>query len=196
MTNLADSTTAQSIRVRRAKFTEIPEILAILSQHFVSTKDTLVAADLEKSGFLLSQFSEDEARAAINNKADFVFLVATPGDTVMGYAIGCNVKKLNPTNRERLAAISSELHHAIFSEKVFFLRHIAKKPADNRVGGQLLDAIEAEAHVAGYHHILCSIAHQPLENKRSKAFFEKHGYTCAGFNQIDNLTGAIYWKKI
>jgi hypothetical protein len=80
MTNLADSTTAQSIRVRRAKFTEIPEILAILSQHFVSTKDTLVAADLEKSGFLLSQFSEDEARAAINNKADFVFLVATPGD--------------------------------------------------------------------------------------------------------------------
>ena len=196
MTNLADTSTTQAIRVRRAKLAEIPGIMAILEQHFVSTRDTLVAADMEKSGFLLSQFTDDEARAAINNKADFVVLVATPGDTVMGYAIGCTVKKLNPMNRERLASISPELHHAIFSEKVFFLRHIAKKSADNRVGSQLLEAIEVEANVAGYHHILCSIAHLPLENKRSKAFFEKHGFSCAGFNQIDNLTGAIYWKKI
>jgi L-amino acid N-acyltransferase YncA len=196
MSQLTELETNTAIRVRRAKITDIPGILAVLDHHLLAKKDSLNTTELAQTGFLVQSFTAEEARAAIADKANFQFFVATRHDETIGYITGCDVKKLKPYYRDKLAAISPELRHIVLAEKAFFLRHIAKLPGKNHVGAQLLRAMEMEASVGGFAYILCQIVEQPVQNKVSIIFHEKHGFSCAGYDQFGDEYAGIYLKHI
>jgi L-amino acid N-acyltransferase YncA len=196
MSHSTETPVSAAIRVRRARIHDIPGIMAILDYYLVSKKTSIIPAELEKTGFLLNSFTAEDAKAAIADKTNFFFFIATNQDEVIGYALGCDLKKLNPAFTGKIAAISSEMNHILSYDKVFFLKQIAKKPAKNHVGMQLIETIEAEAMVYGYHYIIGYIAAQPIKNTSSMIFHEKQGYSCAGYIQSGQETGAIYWKKL
>jgi L-amino acid N-acyltransferase YncA len=196
MSQFSELETSTAIRVRRAKITDIPGILAVLDYHLLAKKDSLNTTELAQTGFLVQSFSADEARAAIADKASFQFFVATDQDEIIGYITGCDVKKLKPYYRDKLAAISPELRHIVLTEKAFFLRHIAKLPGKNPVGAQLMGAMETEACVGGFAYILCQIVEQPVQNKKSIIFHQKQGFSCAGYDQFGDEYAGIYLKHI
>lgn len=199
MNNLSDKLSPSSNsarRVRLAEINDIPGIISVLEQNLISYKKALTTDILEQTGFLINGFTYEDAKAAILDKDNFIFLISTENDNVIGYATGCNVKKLKSIYQEELAAVSSEVRNIVFSEKAFYLRHIAKKIDTKHVGKELLQTLLDQAIYAGYEYIICVIAEKPIQNKASKIFHEKVGFRCAGYNQDGDRIFAVYFKKI
>jgi predicted GNAT superfamily acetyltransferase len=196
MSQFSELETSTAIRVRRAKITDITGILAVHDLHLLAKKDSVNATNLADTGFLVNSLSPDQAKAIITDKTYSQFFVATQQNEVIGFAFGCDVKKLSQTYQEKMAGISPELHHIITAEKAFYLSQIAKIAGKHHAGAQLLEATETEACVGGYSYIVCQIVEQPVQNMKSKAFHEKHGFVRAGFEQFGAETAGIYLKHI
>jgi predicted GNAT superfamily acetyltransferase len=115
---------------------------------------------------------------------------------VVGYTLGYDIKKLDPDYQNVLASSSFYIRDIIFSEKVFYHRHIAKKIDKINIGKGLLHTLLERATEAGYKYIVCQIAEKPFQNKVSKALHEKFGFVCAGYNQSEEAQFGVYIKKI
>lgn len=195
MTKIILSTAATKHIIRPAHEEDIPEILSILEQNLIAHK-VINIDKLGQSGFLINGFTSDEAKVAILDKDNFIYLVSTDHNEVIGYVVGCDIKKLKSTFQEELALVSKELSDVILSEKVFYLRHIAKNPDKKKVGKELLKALLRQAEDGGYEYIICQIAEKPIQNKVSKAFHEKYGFVCVGYNQNTDKMSGVYLKKV
>jgi len=186
-----------SRQVRKAEVKDIPGVLSVLEQNLIANRKIQNHEILEQTGFLINSFSYDDAKSAITDEDNFIFVVSTENnDEIIGYAIGCDVNKLSPIFQKELSSISSEIKDIIPLEKILYLRHIAKKADKNYVGQglflQLLDYSKRE----NYKYIICVIAEKPIQNKASKKFHEKNGFFCAGFYQDGNKMSGVYLRKI
>lgn len=170
-------------KVRKAEIRDIPGIISVLEQNLISNKKVENIDILTWSGFLINRFSPEDAEFAIVDEDNFIFLVSTEDNDIIGYIIGCDVKKLNPHYQQELFSISAELKNIISLEKTIYLRHIAKKIDKKSVGKELLKNFLDYSNYKGYKYIICSIAQAPIENKASKNFHEKNGFVCLGYNQ-------------
>ena len=181
--------------VRVATIDDIPGIMSVLEDNLIANKkqDTCV---LEKTGFLIHGFTAEEAQVAILDKNHFIYLVTTENDEVIGYTVGCDIKILKPIYQERLASISPAISNALFSERVFYLRHIAKKQGKIHVGKELLQELIDRTKRAGYQSIICQIADKPVPNKGSKLFHEKYGFICVGYSENEEGSFGVYFKRI
>ncbi len=185
-----------SRHVRHAEIKDIPGIISVLDQNLIAYKKPTEITTLEQTGFLINGFTPDDAKAAILDTDNFIFLISTENDDVIGYAIGCDVKKLKSTFQEELAAVSSKIRTIVFSEKTLYLRHIAKKTDKKHVGKKLLQTLSEQAKLASYKYIICVIAHKPIQNKASITFHEKLGFVCVGYNEDGDKKSGVYLKKI
>ena len=177
--------------VKNAEMHDIPGIIHVLNKNLISHNKTLPSHELEKTGFLIHAFTHEDAEAAIADKDNFIFLISTENDDVIGYALGCAVTKIKSLHKRKIS-VSQEIENIISSGKAFYLRHIAKAPGKNQVGTELLRALLNQTKNAGYHYIICQIAHNPLRNKASIAFHEKMGFTCVGTAKDDDNEFGIY----
>jgi hypothetical protein len=199
MNNIIDRLSSSSGSVRQvkiAKIEDIPGIISVLQQNLIAHKNLLEIDILEQKGFLINAFTDEDAKTAILDKDNFIFLISSENDDVIGYAVGCNVKKLNQNFQKELAEISLEIHSIISSKKLLYLRHIAKKLDIKHVGKGLLQELINQAKHGGYEYIICTIAEKPIQNKASKAFHEKFDFACTGYNQDGDKTMGVYLKKI
>lgn len=182
--------------IKKAEAKDIPGIIFILEQNLISHQKVQNIKNLEQTGFLINGFSSDDAKSAIKDEDNFIFLVSTENDDVIGYAIGCNIKILKPIFQEELSSISSEIRDMIASKKILYLRHIAKKINKNNVGKGLLQHLSEYSKHVSYKYIICVIAEKPIQNKASKKFHEKNGFICIGFHHGKDKTSGVYLKKI
>lgn len=182
--------------VRKAENKDISGIMSVLEQNLIANKTIKKPENLEQTGFLINSFSPDDARSAITDEDNFIFLVSTENDDVIGYVVGCDVKKLNPIFQEELSSVSAEVRNMIASEKILYHRQIAKKIDKSNVGGGLLLQLIENSKRAGYNYIICIIAEKPIQNKASKNFHQKNGFICVGFIQGIDKTSGVYLKKI
>lgn len=178
-------------QIRIAQLEDIPGIMFILENNLIEHKQ-LTPKNLEQTGFLINGFTSDEAKAAILDTDNFIYLVSIEHNDVVGYTIACDIKKLKSTFQEALALVSFNLSDIIYSNKTLYLRHIAKQTNKKGVGQELLQALMKHAKTLGNEYIICQIAEKPIQNKRSKAFHEKFGFICVGYNQNGEEIAGVY----
>lgn len=177
-----------------AEFANIPGIMAVLEENLIANKKG--ASGLEKTGFLIHPFTTEELKKSIEDKINHITLISIEDDEVIGYAMGCNIKQLKPHSQEKLAGASPELANSMFSEKVFYYRHIAKKTNKRQVGKRLLASLLEMAKQQNYHSVICQIAQHPLKNIASIAFHSKFGFKYVGKIQDGDYILGIYLKSL
>lgn len=183
-------------QVREAEVEDIPGIISILQQNLISNKKETNSELLAKTGFLINPFSFEDAKSAITDIDNFIFLVSIENSEVIGYTVACNVQKLNADFQKELSTASLEVRNIIASEKSLYLRHIAKKTDVAGVGKELLKKLFETSNKQNYTAIICVIAEKPIQNKASKKFHEKNGFACMGYYQSEKKIFGIYLKKL
>ncbi len=183
-------------QISRAELADLPGILSILNQNLLSKKEALDTTILQQQGFLIHGFTQEEAQGAIQDKENFVFVTTKENEDVIGYATGCNIKKLQPVFLEELDSVSPVLKENLFSQKIFYLKHIAKKVGVQKVGPALFQKLLEFVKTAGYDQIVCQISHQPFKNNASISFHERLGFSCLGESRNEDTFFGIYAKKV
>lgn len=158
LSDILPSSIDSSKQVRKAEVNDISGVISVLEQNLIANKATQKPEILEQTGFLINSFSFDDAKSAIEDKDNFIFLVSTNNNEIIGYTIACDVKKLNPVFQEDLSSVSAEIKNIISSEKKLYLRHIAKKVGESGIGKGLLQQLVDHSIHAGYRYIICVIA--------------------------------------
>jgi hypothetical protein len=74
--------------IRLAQEGDIPGIISILERNLITHKVHNID-QLEQSGFLINGFTPSDAKNAILDKNNFIYLVSTEHNEVIGYAMGC-----------------------------------------------------------------------------------------------------------
>ena len=178
----------------RAELADIRGIFAVMDQNLLAKKEVLDTTLLEQTGFLIHGFTREEARAAILDRENFVFVVAKENENVVGYATGSDIKTLKPVFQEKLASISEEVQTAISTGRVFYYRHIAKKKGAVGIGKDLAPILMEYIRAAGYSHMVCQIAHDPIRNQASILFHERQGFRCVGTAPDGERRFGVYLK--
>ena len=171
-------------------------MMSIMVQNLIAHKTKVSTEVMEQIGFLIYDFTTEEARIAVKDKHNFICLVSEEDGNLIGYTLGCNIKKLEPAYQETLTSASLKISDIIISDKVFYHRHIAKKTNKKNIGKELLHALLGKVKETGYKYIICQIAEKPIQNKVSKAIHEKCGFVCVGYHQSDEVEFGIYIKEI
>lgn len=180
--------------IKPAELANIPGIIAVLEQNLIANR--IADVDLEKTGFLVHGFTSDEAKEIITDKTNYVAFVALEDEEIVGYTMGCNIKQLQPKIQTKFAAISQELNYLLSREKIFYYRHIAKKPTTKQVGQELLQSLLAEVKHQNYHSVICQIVQKPLKNAASLAFHARFGFECMGMVQDEKYSLGVYLKLL
>lgn len=126
---------------------------------------------------------------------NYLVLVTLEAQEVIAYATGCDFQKLKPEFCERLMNASLEVKNCLSSGRIYYHRHIAKKPGQQNIGKPLLASLLNKIKEQGYHYVVCQIAHHPLQNKISIALHEKLGFRRVGTMQDGEVTLGIYLKE-
>ena len=184
-----------NVEIRHAELKHIPGMLAVCAQNLLSDpKPTEI--ELNKTGFLIHQLTEEAIKVAILNRKEHIVLVATEDESVLAYALGKNVTELGPKIRTALIASSKEVERVTQSEKVFFYRQAAKKVGVHHVGLQISKAMFNEMKRQGYQYNLSVIVHHPIPNTKSIRFHAQFGFQCVGTLTMNHYTFGVYLTRL
>jgi L-amino acid N-acyltransferase YncA len=183
--------TNSEMNIHHANESDIPEILSILQANLITAHHDKSPEDLEFSGFLIHQFNEDDIKTAIANPDHHMILVIKNDAEVVGYALSHDLRHVNPSWLDKIIT-TPDIHKVLTEEKVFYHRHIAKKPGTQSIGKVLLSTILTEAKNRGYRYIVCQIAQEPVQNKISQRLHESVGFLKVGFIQDEQVVYGIF----
>lgn len=183
------------IIIRSAELKDIPGILDVQKDLLLKNK-TLKSA--EKEGFLVYPLKEEELKDVINSKKYFL-VVVEDGEKVVGYALAYD---LNDWRRKKLrwdkhAIVLPKVRTHLLTDKILYLRHVARKSEYSGVGEKLEEKIYSLAKDSGFKYVVAEILEMPILNKKSKEAHEKRGFTKIG--QTDCFDGnfwGLYEKEL
>jgi predicted GNAT superfamily acetyltransferase len=181
-------------RVERATEADIPGIIAVLEEHLLLNKEKSAITQLEQSGFLMKRHSENELLEWMQNEEKHIVLVCREDQEVQGYLLACDMHALSAEMQAHLMSI--EAIKNILKVPVLYHKQIAIKANQKGVGTALLQEFFNIALLKGYNHIVCLIVHEPVLNKVSLCFHQKHGFEYMGEVEIDDdINDGVYLKK-
>ncbi|HEX4045858.1 MAG TPA: GNAT family N-acetyltransferase [Gammaproteobacteria bacterium] len=184
-----------NITVEMAALEDIPGIIAVLEENLLINKDRSVIGDLEQGGFLIARHSVEDLHDWIEDKENHIVMVYKEAQKIIGYILGCNLSVLSSEMQTKIAEIQL-LRDISATNLVLYHKQIAIKPNQKGVGSKLLQSFFDFAVMKGCHHIVCFIVHEPILNKVSIGFHQKHGFECVGLVQIEDLKDGVYLKKL
>lgn len=180
--------------VESASIDDIPGIIAVLEENLLINKDKSAIGHLEKSGFLVVRHSQEALRNWIEDKKNQIVLVCKEDQEVVGYILGCDLTAHALKMQAKVAEFQL-LRDISMTHPVLYHKQIAIQSNRKGVGAKLLQAFFALAATKGYHHIVAFIVHEPVLNKVSVEFHQKHGFEYIGLVQIDDMKAGAYLKK-
>jgi L-amino acid N-acyltransferase YncA len=158
--------------IREAIVSDIPEIMTILQENLLSNLSHLDQNSLESRGFIIFGFNEYDLKKMIEDKKNFMVLIAQECQQIIGYTI-CFDDKDSP-------------------QKLLYYKHIAILPNKKGVAKQLMQAIIDKAYKSYYQGIICHIALYPIKNCVSIAFHEKYGFKLLSTIQKEEIQFGLY----
>ena len=175
-----------SFKVRQATPQDIEQIINICSGNLIKNK---TGQNLEKSGFLLSEYTFLQWQETILNKHSLT-LVYELKNEIIGYLNGFEITKAEDIVQKNILSLSKNIN----IEKIFYYRQIAKKFGNNtkNVGLDLALTMINEISKNGYQAIFCQIIHGPIKNAISINFHTKLGFKCVGEIYDNNYLRGIY----
>ncbi|MDX2082993.1 MAG: hypothetical protein SFV53_03290 [Rickettsiales bacterium] len=184
------------INIRKAKHSDIDQMIEICEQNLVENNLTKFSAeDFSKKGFLLTRLTSENAKKMIDDRKDFVVLVAENKKEnsyeILGYLIGCDIKKSQIDFPSETIAKKN-----LAAAKTFYHKQIVKKTATKNIGKKLLSAMIEMVKDKKYQQIICRIVHQPFKNEASIIFHEKFDFTKIGKMSHAKITFGIYLKNL
>lgn len=185
------------VRVLFAVEADIPGVLAVQAENLLENK--LGKNDQEKvsGGFLIHPVSESELTQVINHPRSHVLIVAKDKTNILGYILGYDLgawKKIKPNWQP--SKVSEKVGEILKSERVLYMRHIARKPEALGVGGDLLEAIYREAVRRSYSHAVAEILLKPLRNGASITFAKKSGLALSGQIYDGERVWGLFMKEL
>jgi L-amino acid N-acyltransferase YncA len=181
----------EQIIIRPAEQKDIAEILKI--QENLLLKNKTIKSAL-KEGFLVYALKEDELKEIINSGKDFL-IVATENGLVIGYALAhdLNEWRKNKSKWDKRIIVSPKTRDHIYSDKIIYFRHIARKPDYVGVGKMLEEQIYSLAKNKGFKYVIAEILEQPISNDKSREIHEERGYLKIGqANYLDGNFWGLY----
>jgi len=182
------------MKVKPAELNDIPGILAVLHKNLVANKKSAELENMEDKGFLINGFTEEELQTYLNDKQNYIVLAAhDDNNTILGYTIGYDSQKLPADLYDQFNLIFPDI---LQTNKILYLRHIAKLPLTKHVGSTLLKTLLEQARKKNYQYMVCQIAEHPHQNTVSKKFHEKFEFKRIGSGEVKGHTFGIYIRKL
>ncbi len=180
-----------------ASMTDIEGILAVQDENLFSSKR---GTDQEKiqNGFLTYPVEAKDLAEIIRSPDLHILLVSRHGSQITGYVLGYALgewKKQKP-KWEASVLVDSATQHILATEKIIYLRHIARTGHEPGTGSLLLERICAEAVAQKYSYAVAEILFEPFMNKTSRAFAQKHGLSVCGKVKDGERMWGLFMKKL
>jgi len=175
-----------SFKIRKATKQDIEQITNICSGNLIKNK---VGQNLEKSGFLLSEYTFLQWQETILNKYSLT-LVYEEKNEIIGYLNGFDIKKAEDVVQKNILSLPKNIN----IDKIFYYRQIAKKLGTHtkNIGRDLALTMINEVAKNGYQAIFCQIIHGPIKNSISIDFHKKLGFKCVAEVYENNYLRGIY----
>ena len=179
------------MRACLAQHCDIEKMMEICEENLLeNNREKFSANDFSNKGFLLTRLTSQNVQEMIDDKKNYVVLVAKDGDKIMGYLIACDIEKVDYELREKIKELKN------FRGKVFYHKQIVKKLGVKQVGEKLLLSMLDEVNNRGYSHVVCRIVHEPFYNQASISFHQKFGFSQVGLYKKNEVLTGIYLKDL
>ena len=185
----------EEVIIRPAKIEDIPGILEIQNDFLLKNKSIKAA---EKEGFLVYSIKEDELKNMISSGNLFLFVAVSNGK-VIGYASACSLEdwRKSKVKWDKRIIVSPKIRDHLYTDRIIYLRHIARNLNYPGVGAQLEEKIYAIAKEKGFKFVVGEILELPLSNEKSRKIHEERGYVKIGqANYLDGNFWGIYEKEL
>ena len=179
--------------VKPAELNNIAGIINVLHQNLVEHKKSAELETISQQGFLIQAFTTEDLNTYLDDKENYTVLVSCEGNNIVGYTIGHHIQKLSG---EFGADFKKTLSTLWDSQKILYLKHIAKLPGLKQVGPALLEQLLKNAIQQGYQYVTCAIAEHPIKNIPSINFHTKFGFERVGNAHFKQYTYGIYLRKL
>jgi hypothetical protein len=182
-----------------AKLSDIKDLLQIQISRSLhnSAQNGLVEDKIMRHGFLVHTLSEEEIKFLINKEGVY-FLVRRNEDTVVGYALGYNLKiwkELNPDWFESVKFIDDRNIEDLSDNLTMYFRHVATIPSDDHATGlKLSRELFQLAKNLNYKNVLGEILKEPYFNSPSYKIHTRLGAIDIG--EIEEVYNEVKYKWI
>lgn len=157
---------------------------------------------LQRRGFLLSGYSHSDLVDQLKNGGGLY--MASDHESVLGYLLHYpwkQFKKYNPQTQTRLISDTESGRDFFEDSDIIYLSQIGVRLGSHGHGVASFLLHQFELDKKGV-CVVAAIVKQPLENRRSTAFFSHKGYVEIGelftpkFGGVNNLASRLFSKKL